>query len=601
MNIPWFEKLSHIYSRELQAFEDFSIDYEINEAIKAKGVLQIKFTVEPGNHYFVNAKLDEAIEFIAVYPDSYPFFRPQVFASHLELVRHQNPIEKNLCLIGRSTILWDSAITVPKLLELQLPQLLEKGVIVDPEKIKNDPAEQAEPVSEFYATAEHPILFDPSIFPEIDLEKNTFNLIATIKLGRHKDEIFPCRMAILESTITSTGQLIKVPIEFIKKNFTNTFYGNIYRISELPPGDPKKLIVWLREKVNGCGGRFSPKRFSIDVGNRIMLHSVTGLCFHEEKEKGVWGYGWLFHVDSIIKNKDANGRKLPPTQFTFYLRGSDISLLSKNLRAPKLAPLANKKISIAGLGALGSFIAIEMARSGVNQLELLDNDSVDASTTIRWPLGLPAVGINKAEVLKRFLDSNYPGKTIQTHQWMIGTFRKPDEHNQILPSSESDVLEKFLADTSLVIDATAEFGVHHYLSQLAHERGIPYISVYATPGAYAGSIMRQIPGKTGCWSCFRHMENEGSLLELNEDAIGLIQPPGCGDITFTGASVDLQQISLMATKLAISTLCKEEVEGYPLVDWHIARVNLFSENGEFLVPGWHTYDLPIHADCHYCN
>lgn len=602
MSKPWYDKSPRVYEKELQAYNEAGLKYKIDEAARTKGVLQIDFKIDPDNNSFSEAKLGETLELQAVYPFNYPYFRPQVYASGLNLPRHQHPINKNLCLLGRSTILWDSGLTVPDLVRMQLPEVLVKGNITDPNIIQNDPGEQGEPISEFYAGAENPVLFDPSIFPETDLENNNFTLLANIKFGIEVKHTFPSRLAVLESTLTSTNKSIKTVNDFIKNHFVTPIQGQIYNLPEPPPGDATELIEWLRERIKEQDNKFTLKKVTTSVGASIVIHSVIGLCFPEEKEKGVWGYGWLFHIDGIVKNRNGEGKRLPNKKLTFYSRGSDISAKLISHRAPKLAPLVNKKVSIAGLGALGGFIAIELARSGVNFLNLLDHDAVDAATTVRWPLGIPTVGNHKAHAIKEFLDQHYPGKTIEAFRCVIGDFRPIIAgQNNSLPT-EPVLLEQFADGSSLIIDATAEYGVHHFLSQFAKERGIPYISLFATPGVYGGSIMRQIPGKGGCWSCFTHMEEDGTLLKLHvDDEKGLIQPPGCGDLTFTGASVDLQQISLMATKLAISTLCAGEAEGYPPVDWDITRVNLFSEAGEFIVPDWKMYDLPVHAACYYCN
>ena len=42
----------------------------------------------------------EEVELRVVYPDSFPFMRPEVFAPGLLLERHQNPVDRNLCLLG---------------------------------------------------------------------------------------------------------------------------------------------------------------------------------------------------------------------------------------------------------------------------------------------------------------------------------------------------------------------------------------------------------------------------------------------------------------------------------------------------------------------
>ena len=64
------------------------------------------------------------VELTIIYPDSFPFLRPEVFATGLRLDRHQNPYEGNLCLLDRSTREWAVDDTGAWLLSERVPLLL---------------------------------------------------------------------------------------------------------------------------------------------------------------------------------------------------------------------------------------------------------------------------------------------------------------------------------------------------------------------------------------------------------------------------------------------------------------------------------------------
>lgn len=65
--------------------------------------------------------------------------------------------------------------------------------------------------------------------------------------------------------------------------------------------------------------------------------------------------------------------------------------------------LRNSKVAIAGLGGLGSHIAVMLARSGVGQLHLVDFDIVDLSNLNRQVYTVDELGMPKTEGLKRIL------------------------------------------------------------------------------------------------------------------------------------------------------------------------------------------------------
>ena len=65
--------------------------------------------------------------------------------------------------------------------------------------------------------------------------------------------------------------------------------------------------------------------------------------------------------------------------------------------------LRSAKVAIAGLGGLGSNIAVMLARSGVGKLLLVDFDTVDVTNLNRQMYMIPHLGKPKAEALPELL------------------------------------------------------------------------------------------------------------------------------------------------------------------------------------------------------
>ena len=69
--------------------------------------------------------------------------------------------------------------------------------------------------------------------------------------------------------------------------------------------------------------------------------------------------------------------------------------------------LASSKVAIAGLGGLGSNIAVMLARTGVGHLHLVDFDTVDISNLNRQVYDIRHLGIKKTKALSdRLLELN---------------------------------------------------------------------------------------------------------------------------------------------------------------------------------------------------
>ena len=65
--------------------------------------------------------------------------------------------------------------------------------------------------------------------------------------------------------------------------------------------------------------------------------------------------------------------------------------------------LRNARVAVAGLGGLGSNIAVMLARSGVGELLLVDFDKVDVTNLNRQMYLIPQLGKPKAEALPEIL------------------------------------------------------------------------------------------------------------------------------------------------------------------------------------------------------
>jgi len=74
--------------------------------------------------------------------------------------------------------------------------------------------------------------------------------------------------------------------------------------------------------------------------------------------------------------------------------------------------LRGRTVALIGAGALGSALAELLVRGGVDDLTILDPETVEAGNLVRHTLGLAEVGANKAEALARRLDQAAPSATI---------------------------------------------------------------------------------------------------------------------------------------------------------------------------------------------
>lgn len=287
-----------------------------------------------------------------------------------------------------------------------------------------------------------------------------------------------------------------------------------------------------------------------------------------------------------------------------YALALDSNSSSSLQRVPKISPIRDKTIALFGLGSIGANVAIELARNGVEKLVLLDYDYVDPGTAVRWPLGLEYAGYSKTSSIVQFIHNNYPNTKVEFFDWKIGAVgMKPIiRRDGPMLHDDHEIIQEMLKDASMVFEATAEIGVQHFLSVYAKSYGIPMISVEATQGVYGGQVMRQLPNSdSGCWWCLAQYQKEGIIPIAPKDENGAIQAAGCGDLSFTGTSFDLQNIIIAGVRLAISTLCEGIENAYPSLNFDVGILSLVDKTGNAISPKWDQCKIQKHPSCKYCS
>lgn len=106
----------------------------------------------------------------------------------------------------------------------------------------------------------------------------------------------------------------------------------------------------------------------------------------------------------------------------FYIKKGQMppkEMLEKMMRArhtPKLYDKLKKaQIGIAGLGGLGSHIAIMLARSGIGRLELIDFDIIEPSNLNRQAYEIAHLGEYKADALSKIIKNINPYMKVDSH------------------------------------------------------------------------------------------------------------------------------------------------------------------------------------------
>lgn len=522
----------------------------------------------------------------AMFPDSYPFLRPQVALRgdpDTFPEKHCAPADGTLCLLGRDTGLWSSGWTLATLLEKQLENALAGSGLEDP---------QGEPIEVWWNTIapgfpeyrEGSYVLVDSSWSLQSAEQGTLRMTYCLeKVGEGirfrgaVDEIKAQDGTVLET------RGFALPPALQSNTATGTFPWR--RAARFAPPPPEG---WRNRKIQD--------QVAFEV--RAITHASPAISMavtvqSTELTHGSDGDAYLFPLffgpaKSFRAAKPGQRATSPSLMIVPTYRAGETDIGS---RVPSMGILKNKTVAVFGLGAIGAPMAIELARNGCRHLTVVDHDFVEPGNSIRWPLGATAWGMRKTAAIEQHIEAEYPWTAVEPIHHFVGMAAAPERGG-----GDHAVLPPIIDQADLVIDATASTGVSRLLADLCKKAGKPLISAFGTSSLKGGIVAYYRP-ESGCPTC-REFAYHNGLIEKapgSGETSGMRQPPGCAELTFTGASFDLQELSLEAVRLAVDVLSRPD-------DLKVSMIHTLAlhDGKKRLPPTWRVDELHAMSECG-CN
>ena len=189
------------------------------------------------------------------------------------------------------------------------------------------------------------------------------------------------------------------------------------------------------------------------------------------------------------------------------------------------ANASNKKIVGAGVGALGSQIVMNLARSGFGRWTLIDPDGLMPHNVARHTLDGNFVGLNKAKAVA------YSASTVTFED---DTFKGLDA--DLLLTGKSEEAKNVLSSADAIIDMTASVAAQRHLARDAGASG-RRVCVFLTPSGadlviLAEDEARRFPLDALEMQYYRALLNDGKLAGHVEAGGGKQRyARSCGDTT----------------------------------------------------------------------
>jgi molybdopterin/thiamine biosynthesis adenylyltransferase/proteasome lid subunit RPN8/RPN11 len=205
-----------------------------------------------------------------------------------------------------------------------------------------------------------------------------------------------------------------------------------------------------------------------------------------------------------------------------------------------LAPsLRGRTVLVAGLGSVGSYVAEQLARSGVGGLALVDPEPVEAVNLSRTTYAAADVGRPKTEALARRLLAAAPSLRIALHAKRV---------DALAPAE----LDGLVRAADLVVAATDDPAAQRALDRFAYARGRPALFVGLYAGAEGGEVILTVPERTPCFLCATRARH---AVEWSAGRVEREADYGAGRLAGEPAlGADIQHVASAAVKLALSLL-----------------------------------------------
>jgi molybdopterin/thiamine biosynthesis adenylyltransferase len=169
-----------------------------------------------------------------------------------------------------------------------------------------------------------------------------------------------------------------------------------------------------------------------------------------------------------------------PTRTQYFERLASI----QGIGTDGLEKLREARVAVVGCGGVGSAAAEYLARSGIGNLRLIDQDIVSPSNLHRLQgAGAGDLYLPKAEVMAKALSTSMP--------WM--------KLDPIVDTIRSDNADDLLSDLDLIMDGLDNFRTRYVLNNYSVNNNVPYLFTSAI--ANQGHLALLHPPDTACLEC----------------------------------------------------------------------------------------------------
>lgn len=228
------------------------------------------------------------------------------------------------------------------------------------------------------------------------------------------------------------------------------------------------------------------------------------------------------------------------------------NIFSRNTGILESSIMRDKTAIILGCGSVGSLVALQLAKSGVGNFLLVDNDIVEYHNLCRHQCGISDVGRYKTDALKeRILNINASAKVI-CEVSTVEMLRK-------------EVFDEYcIKERTIIVGCADNRAADVYANSIAVMYKVPFISIGFWERAFAGEIFYYLPEQNmPCYKCalgdggeLSNRTNVNRRIYTNEEDLSKV-------VFEPGIAVDIDFVTTVGIKLILDILNRDS-EGYTI-------------------------------------
>ncbi|WLW62798.1 ThiF family adenylyltransferase [Achromobacter aegrifaciens] len=303
-------------------------------------------------------------------------------------------------------------------------------------------------------------------------------------------------------------------------------------IPHLTPVDSAQLLAWFNE--NGSQpSRWVALELPGDIGAPIYCLNIR--AYGPQLNRGS-----KFYLRSA-RRRLAVAVSHPP----ILIRATTIDvldrteILSRDLSGVSQS-LEGARVVCVGVGSLGSTVALQLARSGVGHLTLIDPDYLVSANLGRHVLGADDLGQAKAKALQQRIRKDLPTTEVAAYV----------NFAEIVMYKNPEVFDK----ADLVIVTTADWQSEVALwNSKSNGTSWSLVQAWSEPHTQVGHVLFAPPGPFDARSLFtENGDFRHKFTEWPEN--GVVALPACGESFIPGGCLGMVNIASMVSQTALRAL-----------------------------------------------